>query len=192
MALILTAAPALEPVSLAEAKAHLRVDGTAEDTLVASLIITSRLHIEAALGLALVTQGWSWFLDAWPAAAEVPLPLRPVQSIAAVKLYAPDETVEVLSPATYLLDGGNVPPRLVRQAALPWPRPPRLANGIEIAFVAGYGNAAADVPAPIRQAILLLVAHWFEHREPVQIGTLAATLPAMVADLLQPYRSPRL
>jgi len=56
MALVLTSGPASEPVTLAEAKTHLRVDGSAEDTLIASLIITSRLHVEAGLGLALVTQ----------------------------------------------------------------------------------------------------------------------------------------
>ena len=192
MALVLTSGPASEPVTLAEAKTHLRVDGSAEDTLIASLIITSRLHVEAALGLALVTQGWSYFLDAWPAGHQVSLPLRPVQSIAAVKLYAADESVTTLAPDTYLLDGAATPARLVRRANLTWPKPGRTASGIEIAFVAGYGNSAAFVPAPIRQAILLLVAHWHEHREPVAIGAANASVPSTVSDLLHPYRWVRL
>lgn len=192
MALVLTSGPTAEPVTLAEAKAHLRVDGTAEDTLVGSLIVTSRLHIEAALGLALITQAWSYFIDAWPAGPELALPLRPVQSIAAVKLYAADESVTVVPAGTYLLDGAATPARLVRSGSLAWPKPNRAANGIEVALVTGYGDAAADVPAPIRQAILLLVAHWHEHREPVEIGAASATVPAMVSDLLQPYRSIRL
>jgi uncharacterized phiE125 gp8 family phage protein len=192
MPLVLTSGPAVEPVTLAEAKAHLRVDGTAEDTLIASLIIASRLHIEAALGIALVTQSWSYFLDAWPPRAELTLPLRPVQSIAAVRLYAADESVDTLDADSYLLDGAGVPARLVRAAALTWPRPGRVANGVEVAFVAGYGAAAADVPAPIRQAVLLLVAHWYEHREPVAIGQPGTTVPAMVAELLAPYRWVRL
>ena len=192
MPLVLTSGPASEHVTLAEAKAHLRVDGSAEDTLIASLIITSRLHIEAALGLALITQSWSYFIDAWPPGQEVALPLRPVQSIAAVKLYAADESVAIVPADTYLLDGAGSPARLVRRANLGWPKPSRVANGIEIAFVAGYGDAAADVPAPIRQAILLLVAHWHEHREPVAIGETNASVPSMVSDLLQPYRWVRL
>ena len=65
MALVLTSGPGVEPITLAEAKAHLRIDGSVEDTLILSLVITSRLHIEAALGLALITQGWSYFIDAW-------------------------------------------------------------------------------------------------------------------------------
>jgi len=192
MALVLISGPAVEPVSLAEAKAHLRVDGSAEDTLIASLIITSRLHVEAALGLALITQSWSLFLDAWPSGPHVRLPLRPVQSITAVQLYAPDESVETLNPDLFLLDGAGIPPRLVRQGSLAWPAPKRIANGIEIAFTAGFGNAVADVPAPIRQAVLLLVAHWYEHREPIEIGAAQTRVPHMVSELLGPYRSPRL
>ncbi|HWK38638.1 MAG TPA: head-tail connector protein, partial [Hyphomicrobium sp.] len=75
MALVITSAPAVEPVTVSEAKAHLRVDGTAEDTLIGSLILTSRLHIEAALGLALMTQSWRLSLDAWPNGRELELPL---------------------------------------------------------------------------------------------------------------------
>ena len=188
MGAVLVQAPASEPVSLAEAKAHLRVDGSAEDTLISSLIITSRLHVEAALGLALVTQSWSLFLDAWPSGPHVRLPLRPVQSIDAVQLYAPDESVETLNPDIYLLDGAGIPARLIRQGSLAWPAPKRIANGIEIAFTAGYGPAVADVPAPIRQAVLLLVAHWYEHREPIEIGAAHTAVPHMVSELLHPYR----
>ena len=192
MPLVLTSSPAVEPVTLAEAKAQLRVDGSAEDTLILSLIITSRLHIEAAMGLALITQSWSNFIDAWPPGNELALPLRPVKGITAVKLYAADESVSTVPADTYLIDGAATPARLVRRGNLAWPKPSRVANGIEIAFVAGYGSAAADVPAPIRQAILLLVAHWHEHREPVAIGSPSAPVPPMVSDLLQPYRWVRL
>jgi uncharacterized phiE125 gp8 family phage protein len=192
MPLVLTAGPAVEPVSLAEAKAHLRLDGTAEDPLVGSLILTSRLHVETTLGLALVTQSWSWFLDAWPRRRGVELPLKPLQSITAVRLYDEAGAPTTVAPGTYFLDGAGNPPRLVRQGTLVWPRPARTANGIEIAFTAGYGNAAADVPQPIRQAILLLVAHWYEHRTPLEVGSQAEPPPGMVADLLAPYRTPRL
>jgi uncharacterized phiE125 gp8 family phage protein len=192
MPLILTSGPAVEPVTLAEAKVHLRVDGSAEDTLVASLIVTSRLHVEAATGLALVTQAWSWHLDAWPRGRAIKLPLHPIQSIAAVRLYDESGAVTTLDDTAYLLDGAGLHPRLVRHGTPVWQKPGRIANGIEIAFVAGFGDAAADVPAPIRQAILLLVAHWYEHRSPLEDGAHAAPLPTMVTELLAPYRSMRL
>ncbi len=84
MALIMNVGPVVEPVSLDEAKAHLRIDGGAEDALIISLILTSRLHIEAALGLALITQSWTLKRDAWPKGESVGLMLRPVQNIVAV------------------------------------------------------------------------------------------------------------
>jgi uncharacterized phiE125 gp8 family phage protein len=192
MPLVLTSGPEVEPVSLAEAKAHLRVDGSSEDTLIGSLIITSRLHVEAALGLALITQAWSYFIDTWPSGSELKLPLRPVESVTAVRLYAEDESIVTVPPESYLVDAAGAPPRLVRQGTLAWPLPRRTANGIEVALLAGYGAAAADVPAPIRQAILLLIAHWYEHREPVEIGAPQASIPHMVSELLQPYRPVRL
>jgi len=58
--------------------------------------------------------------------------------------------------------------------------------------VAGYGAAASDVPQPLRQAVLLLVAHWFERREPVELGSALETVPMTVGGLLAPYRSVRL
>jgi uncharacterized phiE125 gp8 family phage protein len=192
MPLILAAAPATEPIALAEAKAHLRVDGSAEDTLIASLIVTSRLHVEAAAGLALITQSWSWFRDAWPPGPALDLPLRPVQSVAALRIYDAGGAAAALDPAGYILDGAGAPPRIVRQGALVWPVPGRVANGIEVAFTAGYGDAAEDVPAPIRQAILLLVAHWYEHRAPAEPGAPARPLPDMVSELLAPFRTLRL
>ena len=63
-----------------------------------------------------------------------------------------------------------------------------IANCIEIDFVAGHGDTPSDVPQPIRQALLLLIAHWYENREPVEIGATATTIPAGVSELLMPYR----
>jgi uncharacterized phiE125 gp8 family phage protein len=65
-------------------------------------------------------------------------------------------------------------------------------NGIEIDLTAGYGAAPEDVPGPIRQALLLLVAHWYEHRDPIEIGSQAAAIPADVSQLLNPFRAVRL
>jgi uncharacterized phiE125 gp8 family phage protein len=188
MALVPTSLPATEPVSLAEAKLHLRVDHGDEDILILSLISAARLHLEHVLGRAFITQGWLYLTDDWPPGHTLNLPLAPVQSIVSVKVYDSDDTATVLSPSTYLLDGLSVPPRLVRRAANAWPRPGRIANGVEVSFVCGHGSLAAEVPAPLRQAVLLLVAHWYEHRQPVEIGNAAEIIPAMVHDLVAPYR----
>jgi uncharacterized phiE125 gp8 family phage protein len=191
MALVLTSPPAVEPVSLAEAKAHLRLDLADDDALIASLITTARLQVEAALGLALITQIWSYRFDRWPHSAVLVLPIRPVQAVTAATVTAADGSVTTLAPDRYLLDGAGNPPRLVATAP-PWPQPGLAAQGVEIAFGAGYGSAAINVPAPIRQAILLLVAHWYEHREPAEPGGPAMRIPEAVSALLAPYRMVRL
>ncbi len=188
MPLLLTQGPLVEPVSLAEAKAHLRVDSADEDTLIASLITSARVHIETTLGQALNTQNWSLFLDNWPVSGTVQLPRAPVISVDSVKTYDANDIATVFAPENYFADTVSEPPRLLLRGAASWPRPGRAGNGIEIAFTAGYGPARNDVPEPFRQAILQLVAHWFENRELVAMGGQPAMIPATVMSLLTPYR----
>ena len=88
---------------------------------------------------------------------------------------------------TYDVDALSEPARLVLNGAPP-SAAPRALNAYEVAFTAGYGDEPEDVPAPIRQALLLLVAHWFERREPVVLGAAPQEVPATVAGLLLPYR----
>ena len=191
MPLVLTSGPAAEPVTVGEAKAHLRVDGTGEDALIASLILTSRLHIETALGIALITQSWRLELDSWPMARPVLLPMRPLQAVGAVRVRGIDGSPTLVASDNYLVDTVGTPPRLLPVNA-GWPAPGRRIGGIEIDLTAGYGAAATDVPAPIRQALLLLVAHWYEHRDPIEIGAPETRIPGIISDLLEPYRSKRL
>lgn len=192
MANILLAGPSVEPITLTEAKSHLRVDSDAEDTLIQSLIMASRLHIEAALDLALITQSWRLRLDTWPRSRTLALPLRPVQELIAVKVHADDDTIDTLDADDFILDGSPNPARLVWRGTGTAPVSPLSANGIEIDLVAGYGDAPSDVPQPIRQALLLLVAHWYENREPVEIGATATIIPGSVSALLSLYRRRRL
>jgi len=192
MPLILTAGPSIEPISLDEAKLHCRVDGDAEDMLISSLILAARLHIERCLDLALISQSWSLYLDRWPGAAFVELPLAPLITVDAVRLYSPTGTYVTLDPNLFIVDTASRRPRLARQDGQSWPLPGRSVNGIEIAFTAGYGEAADDVPMPVRQALKMLVAHWYEAREPVLLGETADPVPTSVASLIAPYRSVKL
>jgi uncharacterized phiE125 gp8 family phage protein len=190
MALVLTSGPSTEPITVAQAKAHLRIDDATQDILIASLILTSRLHIEAALGLALIQQSWRLTLDtaapSSPPPPAITLPLSPVITLSSIRTTAADGTVTTLAPSAARLDPG--PPARVIAAASSWPS----AATVSLAFVAGFGPAAADVPAPIRQALLLLVAHWYEHRDPIEIGCSDTAIPQAVSSLLHPYRRPRL
>lgn len=183
--------PALEPLSLAEAKLHLRLDGSDEDALVQSLITTSRAHIEAALGLALMTQGWRLVLDAWPEAGVIDVPLAPIRAVTAVRIATAVDGIVAIEPSSFVLDQSGRPPRIGVRPGVVLPPAARLA-AVEIDLTAGYGDRAADVPAPIRQAMRLLVAHWYENREPALVGHEVTRIPLTVSDLLQSYRQVRL
>lgn len=190
MSLVMTTRPALEPVTVSEAKAFLRLDTSDEDVLVGSLILTSRLHVEAALGLAIISQGWKVILDSWPEDGTVRFPLGPVLSVSAVRLIAATGSPTTLASDSYTLDGEARPPRLIPNTN--WPAPTRKARGIEIDFTAGFGPQASDVPEPIRSALLLLVAHWYEHRDPLEIDLPETAIPPSVSSILSPYRTVRL
>ena len=86
MTLHLRSGPASEPLSLAETKLYLRVDHADEDTVISSLIETSRLQVEAALGLALISQQWTYYADCWPLSGVVELPLRPVVTVDEIRV----------------------------------------------------------------------------------------------------------
>lgn len=191
MTLVLRSGPAVEPVSLEDAKAYLKVDGGDEDLLIASLIITSRLHLEAALGLALVTQSFRLVLDRWPKSGAIRVPVRPVQAIEEVRIRDGEGGVEVLDPAGYDVDVSSAPARIAWMSGAP-PQPAKRMNGLEVDLVAGYGPDAADVPAPIRQGLQMLVAHWYENRDPVEIGSPKTAIPPAVSSLVKPYRLVRL
>jgi uncharacterized phiE125 gp8 family phage protein len=191
MALVMTSGPAIEPVTIADAKAHMRIDTAAEDVLIGSLILTSRLHVEAALSVAMITQMWTLVIDRWPGGDTVDIPLSPLQAVPAVRVKNASGVGIVVPSTNYLIDIASRPPRLVWNQA--WrPDPGVAVNGIEIDLTAGFGNDASSVPAPLKHAILLLVAHWYEHRDPVEIGANEARIPDAVADLIAPFRKIRL
>ncbi len=187
MPLIQTTPPALEPVTLGEAKAHLRIDTTTEDLLIAALITTARQHIEQTLSMALINQSWSLFLDRWPDIPHaIKLPLSPVSQLTAVRLYGPDDTPMVLDPANLQFDPGP-PARVAERNATASLAAVRPLAAIEVAFVAGFGAQPNSVPQPIRQALLQMVAHLHANRESCDF----ALIPD-IAMLLAPWRQPRL
>jgi uncharacterized phiE125 gp8 family phage protein len=197
MAMFPILGPLVEPISVAELKTYLRLDGVSEEALLAGLITTARLQIEAALSFALITQSWSWTFDKWPQRASVELPMAPVQSITSVTVTGPGSVVTVPSSA-YILDGSAVPARLISPTK--WAQSGTSPLGVEIKFVAGFGAQPADVPAPLRLALLQLAAHWYGRRDADGACATAVAsgqptqgpLPPSIDALLQPYRRVRL
>jgi uncharacterized phiE125 gp8 family phage protein len=185
MALVQITPPALEPLTLAELKAHLRIDTSDEDTLLANLLATARQVIEQASGRRLLAQGWRLVLDAWPPGGLVHLPVSPVLAVTAIRVFAADGNAAAPAPATWQLDAASEPARLNVPSP---PVPGRRLAGIEIDLTAGYGAAANAVPEPLRHAVRLLAARFHEERGDGP----SRDLPPEVAMLIAPFRRARL
>lgn len=188
----LLAGPAEEPLTLAETKAYLRLDDEAEDALVATLITAARLHVEGVTGRALMAQNWRLVLDSWPENRIVKLPVAPLLSLTAITAYDGDGTGHDVPLAQFLPETTVAPARLLLPPTIAGMPALRERMGIEVDYVAGFGDAAGDVPADIRQALLRLVAYWFEHRDAVIVAGSGAIVPPGFDRLLTPYRQVRL
>lgn len=177
--------PAGEPITLAEAKAHLRIDGVQEDTLIEDLIRAAREHLEQVTGLALMARGFRLYRDAWPEDGLIQIARGPVQAIDAVTVYDAAGLPAELSLTGAILDGRPRPARLLLPAR---PEPGKAMNGIEIDFTAGFGEAAAEVPDTLKRALLLHVAHLYEFRGAVPPDLQPASVPTGYERLIAPWR----
>ena len=189
MDLQLVAAPAVEPVSLAEAKTHCRVEISDDDSLINALITAARELCEAYTGRLFITQTWDFVRWTWPSGTIMRLPRPPLQSVTYIHYTDHDAVTSTFASSNYLVEVVGEPGRVVLLEGKSWPTVALYpAAAIWTRFVAGYGDTGSDVPGPIRQAILLLVGHWYEHREAVLTGTVAREMPLAVQALLWPFR----
>ncbi len=175
-------------MTLADAKLYLRTAGPDEDDLVIALIRAARHLVEAASNRLLVSQTWRLVCDAWPPGGALRLPLSPVIAIVAARVLTTQGPPVPVADGALRLEPGSDPTLLRVAGPLPQPQWPH--GGIEIDLVAGHG-APTDVPEPFRQAMLMLVARWFENRGDAT-GHGDARLPADVLALIAPFRRARL
>lgn len=178
-------APTIEPISLSEAKPFLRVDSPDHDTLISTLISTARHMAEQYIRQSLITQTWKLSVPACQIEDAnilgnhaVRLAMGPVKTITAVAAVASDGTTQVIDSEQYYLSTDRE--ALLVNAGL-------VSYQLDISYTAGYG-AAADIPPPIRQAILMHVAAMFDHPQ----DDSAHDVPPSARVLLMPYREVRL
>jgi uncharacterized phiE125 gp8 family phage protein len=187
MSAILLTPPALEPVSLADARHFLRIAHDDDDDVIAAMIAAARVHLEAQTRRALIDQTWRLVRDVWPAAGRLLVLPVPLAEVSAIRVFDADGTPHVLDVDDFGIDIVSAPAVLTFQRG--WPRVPgKLTAGIEIDIAVGYGDEPGDVPAPLRQAIRMLVAHWYENRGIIAASGEVATMPASVAALVAPFR----
>jgi uncharacterized phiE125 gp8 family phage protein len=185
-----TVAPVGQPVTLAEAKAQCRVDHSDEDALLTSLIAAAVAHLDGyggVLGRAILTQTWRQDFDGFAGVGDLRLRLpMPAASVASVTYVDAEGQTQTLASGLYALRRDAVGSFVEPAYGEGWPATRSQTASVSVTFTAGYGGAA-DVPQPIKQAILLLVGHWYANREAVTSDP-ATPLPLGVEALIAPRR----
>ena len=187
---VVVTAPDSLPVTLDDAKAHLRVVTTDEDALIAVLIEAATDYAESFLGRALVARTLDRFMDAFPTGA-IELPLPPLISVTGV-FYVDTAGVEQ-EFTTFEVDTASEPGRVYLVPTVDWPTPRVSANAVRVRYRAGYVDATVSpasgvIPQSIEAAILLIIGTLYEHRETVVIGQTPALVPWSAEQLLRRHR----
>jgi len=180
----LVTAPAADVLSLADTKAHMRIEHDNDDTLLFGLIntATAYLDVTGALGKAMINQTWAEWVS--PNPSTVTLSLGPVQSVSAVKYYDTNNALQTATLSNFYVLGTSGKTTIKPKPNVTWPTTFQRDDAIKIEYVIGYGASANDVPATVRHAMLMLVAHWYENREAELIGVNSKTLPFGFDDLI--------
>jgi uncharacterized phiE125 gp8 family phage protein len=185
---IRTVAPTTDIVTLDEAKLHLRVDHPDDDTLITALLATATSRLDGYGGIlqrALITQTWKVETDSF--ADPLRLPIGDLLSLTSVKYRDGSDVQQTLASSVYGVYSDAIGPFITLKYNQVWPVVYDRRDAIEIIWTAGYGATAASVPAAIRQAALLMVGHWYEHRETVSDASLNE-VPLSAKHLIEPFR----
>jgi uncharacterized phiE125 gp8 family phage protein len=188
-------APAVEPVTLAEAKAHLRVDTSDDDNYIGTLITAAREWVEQYLDRTLVHTQWVMRFDKFPDSGIEPVELpRPPMVLSgtatAVTVTFTQEAgpTSTYSTAEYRVDRNATPGAILPIYGSTWTPHRQDDNAISVTWWAGYGATGSSVPAAIRHAILMLVGHWYEFRTSVLTGSISKEIEFGVKSLLDSQR----
>ena len=173
-------------ITTAEAKQHLKVDTSADDSYIDDLvqaatesaqIFTNRFFVDTVL-----TQHG----DTWCDLAV--LFKSPVSSTTHIKYYDSDNTIQTLATSVYLTDLTHNPARVGLKPNQSFPSIANRISAVECKYTVGYGSAASDVPTAIKQALLLTIGNWYENRQEVVVGRTATELPKSAQYLLEQYK----
>ena len=161
------AQPVVEPVSLADAKTHLRVDTESDDDHILALISAAREWCENYTQRTFIHTQWTMTFDTFPWEIELPRPPVAVASgnTATMITYAMETGgTATLATSQYRVDRTAEPGVIRTVYAGTWPSHLLDRNSISVTWWGGYGEDGGQVPKVGRSAILMLVAYWYERR----------------------------
>lgn len=174
-----------EPVTLAQAKAHLRVVVADDDDYITSLIVAARQMVEGRTHLALVQRDDAQSYDSF---SQYLSPLAaPLQSVVSIEYVAQDGTTATVDEATYRVNKNVNPARVSLASGKNWPSAASEDGAVTVTWRVGYADPD-DVPAPLKQWMLLAIGTMYENREQIAAGVQLSSIPDDFMGLLwQPY-----
>ena len=178
-------APTSEPITLAEAKAHMSISDSAQDGVIPARISAARQWAEDYTGRSFITRTLELAVDSFE--DEMELPHGPVSAIESIKYLDSDGVEQTLSTSVYYLDDYALVPTVNLAPDQSWPDTQSIKNAVKIRYTAGYGTAL-NVPEKVRFAINLTVSHWTKYQAPVEYGVSVTNVPAAIRSLLEPYK----
>lgn len=191
MPIALITPPAVEPVTVVEAKAELRVDHAEDDTVLSALIVAARNLVETRTATLMITQVWRLYRDAWPASGVFEVPIGPLQAVGAVTVADTAGTPVPLPVSAYRVDAVGRPGRIaLAPGVMALPGVP--FSGIAVDVTVGFGASGLAVPQPLRRAVMMLVARWYENPRGLGLGAVPPSLADPFEALIAPYRPVRL
>jgi uncharacterized phiE125 gp8 family phage protein len=164
MAWKVTTAPVNEPWTLSDVKNYLKVDTSADDTLITTLISAARQAAESYLNMALITQTVTEKLDRLNSPT-LYLSVSPVISVSNFQYADSQNTTQTFASTNYVVDTFSKPARLSLAYGKTWPTLYGNINDVTITYTAGFGTEASGVPTQIRQAMLMMIADSYDNRE---------------------------
>jgi uncharacterized phiE125 gp8 family phage protein len=190
-----TASAANEPVTTAEAKAHLRISHTDEDALISSLIVAARNYVEGLANRPLVQRPYALKLDRFPMFNEIILPAGKVSAVASITYVDIAGTTQTLSASGYTVETQRLPGSVVLNPSnlTAWPTSRFYAGiaSVTISYTAGYGSTASSVPQALRQAVLMSIGYWYDIARETGSEVALKEVPHGVEALARMYSVPR-
>ena len=180
----------LEAISLTEAKAHLHVAHSADDTHIQTLMSAATRYAENWTGRRFVTQTWKQYLSNFPAEPWIELRYPKLQSVTHVKYYDPNDAQQTMSGGLYTAIVNEFQPGTIDlNSGQSWPTTiaPNKRRVVEIQFICGFGNES-QVPKDVKLGVLQILAHLYENREPIVVGSTPFEIPMSAESFLMPYK----